>query len=372
MRVNRKVLEWHFISWVSLVLIMPLIPIHKLIFSSIFLVYIVICLVRGRTSFSVKTNAPFIIAFIFIYGAFIASFDKFDFGISIQLVSSVAVLFLFYIIYDSGINYNKVILISAYIFSVISIWLGVEGYFLGGGSVTDIVSPYNLLSLDERDIGFGNVLYSRLISLPVVFVAFAQLLFDAKFKKRMNYVGLIVFSIVIIISLTRALIFCWFVLIVFTLLYRSEIWKKILAGVCLFFVISWTLSSGTFSSEETSNKTKLEDVNNFVVHVTSNSNTLLIGDGMGSYFYRQGKGDYAKTENTVLDFIRYFGVPFTSLLFITLFFPFRFTFNERNIFIMFSFLLYVMMSLSNPTLFNSFGCISILWYWYNISLNEDN
>jgi len=328
-------------------------------------------LTRKRGGFVIKTNAPLIITFVFIYGLFVSSFNKFDIGISSQLISSLAVLYLFYIIYDGKIDFNKVLLYSVYFFSIVSILSGIEGFFFGGGIVTNIVSPYNLLSLDERDIGFGDVLYSRLISLPIVFVAFAQLLFNAKFKGEVNYFGLILFSTVILISFTRALILCWFLLVVFVMLYNSAFWKK---AVSIFFLVSatiWIVNSGTISVEEASNKTKIDDINNFVVHMEKDAAVLLIGDGLGSYFYRFGKGEYAKTENTVLDFIRYFGVPLTVLIFIKLLYPFSFIINKRRRFIMFSFLLYILMSFSNPTLFNSFGCIAILWYWYNMGLNEN-
>ncbi|QAY35600.1 hypothetical protein ETN89_09910 [Photobacterium damselae subsp. damselae] len=238
------------------------------------------------------------------------------------------------------------------------------------GTLTTLVTKYNIFSLDERNIGFGKILYSRLISVPILFVAFSQLLFEMKYNNKKPYFGLFLFSMVIIFSFTRALIFCYLCIILFYLLHNSSIYKRAVAIILIVLSIISIVMSGTLSLKETSNQTKIEDISNFVNHIEENNSILLIGDGIGSYFYRTGKGLYAKTENTVTDFVRYFGLPLTFIIFISLFFPFKFKWNSKNKFYFVSFFLYSLMSITNPTLFNSFGCIAIIWYWYNMDINK--
>ncbi|ARR49854.1 hypothetical protein CAY62_09895 [Photobacterium damselae subsp. damselae] len=366
-----KLLEWALILWIGLVLVMPLIPIHKIIFVFSFIIYGLGVITRDYREIRIITYSPLIITLIFTYGFFLSSVGNYDSDITNQLLSSIAVLYLFYIVYDAKIDLNRIILYCAYLFSFVSIYLFIEGYFLGTtGTLTTLVTKYNIFSLDERNIGFGKILYSRLISVPILFVAFSQLLFEMKYNNKKPYFGLFLFSMVIIFSFTRALIFCYLCIILFYLLHNSSIYKRAVAIILIVLSIISIVMSGTLSLKETSNQTKIEDISNFVNHIEENNSILLIGDGIGSYFYRTGKGLYAKTENTVTDFVRYFGLPLTFIIFISLFFPFKFKWNSKNKFYFVSFFLYSLMSITNPTLFNSFGCIAIIWYWYNMDINK--
>jgi hypothetical protein len=73
----------------------------------------------------------------------------------------------------------------------------------------------------------------------------------------------------------------------------------------------------------------------------------------------------AHTEITPLDMARYFGVVLATLLYFTIVFPtLRLKrYGGRNRIWLIAFLLYLVLSATNPVMFNSYGMLVVLWYW---------
>jgi hypothetical protein len=93
---------------------------------------------------------------------------------------------------------------------------------------------------------------------------------------------------------------------------------------------------------------------------------LLFGDGLASTYYTVGfQIRAAQTEITLLDMIRYFGLPLTALLYAALLFPSlrQRSIDRRKLKAIVIFAVYLLMSLTNPILFNSFGLMIVVWYW---------
>ena len=125
-----------------------------------------------------------------------------------------------------------------------------------------------------------------------------------------------------------------------------------------------------FNSNESGNSIKLKSAGSFIEW--ANGFHLLYGNGLASYFYSSGRGyAVAQTEITVLDNIRYFGIFGALALYFYIFFPKKgIKFKEFYIpFIIM--LLYTLMSITNPVLFNSYGSLVVLWYWSSIINNKE-
>ena len=82
----------------------------------------------------------------------------------------------------------------------------------------------------------------------------------------------------------------------------------------------------------------------------------------------------AHTEITPLDMVRYLGFVLSITLYLVIIFPVRklkFYFGDKKLYIIL-FLIYVINSFTNPTMFNSYGLLVVLWYWYKILGNKNN
>ena len=96
---------------------------------------------------------------------------------------------------------------------------------------------------------------------------------------------------------------------------------------------------------------------------------FFLGEGLASYYYSEGSGALkAYTEVTPLDMLRYFGFILTPILYLFLLFPskrVRAYFGENFLFFV-VFFMYVVNSMTNPTMFNSYGFLIVLWYWSKV------
>jgi hypothetical protein len=100
---------------------------------------------------------------------------------------------------------------------------------------------------------------------------------------------------------------------------------------------------------------------------------FFFGNGLATYYFSTNfSGILAHTEITLLDYVRYFGFFQGFLVYFFLIFPFRKSFLKikSNLPAFFTFLIVLFYSLTNPILFNSFGTISILFYWAALFTNR--
>jgi hypothetical protein len=101
---------------------------------------------------------------------------------------------------------------------------------------------------------------------------------------------------------------------------------------------------------------------------------LLVGNGLGAIYYSKGSGGYkAHTEVTPIDMIRYLGIFFAILLYWFIIFPTKRikAYLGKNFLYTIIFIIYVLNSMTNPTMFNSYGLIVVIWYWYKILQDVD-
>ena len=108
---------------------------------------------------------------------------------------------------------------------------------------------------------------------------------------------------------------------------------------------------------------------------SSNFINLLFGNGLAAKYFSKGTNSVlAHTEITPVDMIRYLGVVLAFLLYFVIIFPTKRinAYFGNNILYIIIFLIYVLNSMTNPTMFNSYGLLVVLWYWYKILKEEEN
>jgi len=168
------------------------------------------------------------------------------------------------------------------------------------------------------------------------------------------------------------------VLALFVLFFYQRKWpsRLLLLSIAiptLAFALGYLIfRTNMFNSNEQSNSIKIGHFLSFLD--VADWKMLLFGNGLGSYFYTQGYCRLvSQTEITWLDSIRYVGIPLSLVLFVVFLFPrSRYVPEKRmasNRLIMF---MYLLMSLSNPVLFNSYGFFVILWYWSAVMKDQKN
>jgi len=123
-----------------------------------------------------------------------------------------------------------------------------------------------------------------------------------------------------------------------------------------------------FSSEEVSNAAKIGHFNSFLDALSVSG--ALFGNGLGSYYFSSGKGLFtAHTELTPIDLARYLGIPLAITFYGLLLLPVSRLSRYRGEQFLFSFgfLLFLVLSITNPTLLNSYGMVVVVWYWAKMS-----
>lgn len=152
---------------------------------------------------------------------------------------------------------------------------------------------------------------------------------------------------------------------------------KFLIGVCIltifFFIITIYYSELLImlNPEEESNSTKLELWNDYK-RIFSNSKNLYFGQGLGSYYNWSVRGSYFISELTYLEIIRNFGLVLGLPLIFLLLFPFIFGLIIRNfkqIYFVWAYFFYLIMSISNPLFFSSLGMLILSILLANLFLS---
>jgi hypothetical protein len=102
--------------------------------------------------------------------------------------------------------------------------------------------------------------------------------------------------------------------------------------------------------------------------------SLVFGRGLAHLYFTVGAGGFkSNTEITPMDMVRYFGLFLTLLLYYVIVFPVRGikAYTGENLVDVLIFLVYLLLSFTNPILFNSMGMLVILWYWSRLYARHD-
>ena len=326
----------------------------------------------ARKRIKLATLAPLIIAWICVYGyihSFITTADR---AMARQFVLAPTMLFVIYPVLQYGIDLDAILkrsgLVLAYTTSI---------YFLSDTVARDgvVANAINHLFVTYGAGAFGQRQYYPVTfnflafgSAPFLFLPFAIYAFELK-PKFWPIANVCVIGFAILLSasrgviITSALAFSLAVVSALGAIGRKFGYAVITAGFFIGGAYAYK-NTDIFSSYEYSNAVKLAHITSFLDNLTTAR--FFFGHGLASYYYSAGSLAYkANTEITYLDFCRYVGVPLATLLYWLLLIPsvrvFRTLRSRRNDLIMPT--LFVAISLTNPTLFLSFGLLGIVWYW---------
>jgi hypothetical protein len=315
---------------------------------------------------------------IFAYGLLMGLPAHNDDALAVQFFLATFVLMLIHFVSHFRIDMDRAAESCGKAMIVVTILYWMLALNLDLPFATELFVWFNQISLSasaERDfIEGGATLTLALGAVPFLFVPWClitvRLLKQPRFA---DFLWLLMYGVAIGLSGARGL-----VVIALVFLVGASIWLTssrtravILLALTLLLAISLpaVLTTTTiFSSEEVSNAAKIGHFNSFLDALDVSG--ALFGDGLGSYYFSSAKGlSTAHTELTPIDLARYLGIPLAIVFYGLLLLPVSRLRNYRGDQFIFSFgfLMFLVMSITNPTLVNSYGMVVVVWYWTKMS-----
>lgn len=385
-------------AYILMSLLIPLAGYNKLIFIGLVLIY------GGYLLFFKKekkfeclgwTLAPVLIIGIFVYGFIRGLLGEAEMTLAKQFLLATSMFVLIYPIEEFEIDMNSLLKIIAklYIvaFAIYAIYaMNVKEFDIPGileklvhaldnGIIRALGKAMEELGsglIKHRSFFGGRGMQIYLGSTPFLLVLTDILFIDfLRNKKLFNLVWVALSLMLTMITGSRTLMLLIPASLCLLIWAGLERKKQIIAAVILgiagvaAFVFLLT-NSNFFSLGEQSNSVKVGHILSYFDQL--NFGQVLIGDGLASYYYSTGTlKQMAHTEITLMDHCRYFGVPLSFALWGMLLIPkagkLTKNWKQWKIWQMkeetLVFLLYLFFAQTNPVLFNSFGLVSVLWYW---------
>lgn len=356
-------------------LLFPVMILNKIFFGIIVLIILV-----NIKDYKIETESPIIIFGIFLFGFINSFFNDVNPAMSQQFFLSAFILFYIYPIIAYKINFDKIAKISGFL---LALYTGISYLILEGTITLPFSSGFELFFADTNIGSWGykayitdQDYYIRFGGTPFLYLSF--ILYVLSFLEKKSLI-----SFIAILSIGTAIVFCGqrgviissfvaFLYIVFSRFnYAGKMYFLVITIPLLFLLINFFLTETTvFSRQDVSNDVKAGHIESFFENL--NFTNSMIGNGLGANFYSKGETrKVAITEITPMEMVRYFGFIFASFLYYFMLFPTT-NFNKykgKGLYIVL-FSIYVINSMSNPTMFNSFGLLLILWYWDKILSNQ--
>lgn len=372
---KNKILSILLLLFTITSLIFPTMILNKIIFG-----IIVIIMLVNIKDFKLDTKSPFLIFGIFLFGFINSFFNDTNFAMSQQFFLSSFILFYIYPILAYKVNFDKVAKITGFILTLYTgfSYLMIEEIITlpFSSSFGPFFMETNVGSFGTKEYISDSDYYIRFGGTPFLYLSFVLYILSFLEKKTIT-------SLIAILSVGTAILFCGqrgviissFVALLYILFsrfnYAGKMYFLVITIPLLLLLINFFLTETTvFSSQNESNNVKSKHIESFFESL--NFTNSIIGNGLGANFYSKGEiRKVAITEITPMDMVRYFGFIFASFLYYFMLFPTT-NFNKykgKGLYIVL-FLIYVINSMSNPTMFNSFGLLLILWYWDKILSNQ--
>ena len=374
-----KWINWFMYIFVLSSLLIPVAPINKIIFILIFVFYGIQFLNTRKIKFI--TASPIIILIIFIYGYFKSLFEDSSSDLALQFMLFTSILLLIYPIIKNKINFEKIIKVSGIVFTLATIYIYI--FILKDiklpvvDSLENILYTYGSVAMGYRGFFGKDNLFIHLGSVPFLYLPIC--IFFKEFIERKEIKKLLLLSLMLLVvhlSSSRALMLGTILTMVLLFIYKSnnrtKIMKMLILGSLLYISFIYILlHSNIFDLNEQSNKVKIGDAISFFETLTLS--TLFWGKGLATYFFASGRDSMAAhTENSLFDTVRYLGLILTFVTYSNILFPkINFKFPRKNIEDLIIIFIYLIMSMTNPILFNSLGGILILWYWSKILCRDE-
>jgi hypothetical protein len=222
----------------------------------------------------------------------------------------------------------------------------------------------------ERDYLDSPVLTLALGTAPFLYIPWCLIVVRLfRFRRGADFVWLLLYGAAIAMSGARGI-----VAVALAFMVAAAIWlTSPRTRTVLILALATTLTIGVpallasttlFSSEEISNAAKIGHFTSFVDSL--DWSRAFLGSGLGSYYFSTGKSAITPhTELTPIDLARYFGIPLAIFFYGLVLLPFNHLGRYKGIHSLFAlgFFLYLVLSVTNPVLINSYGMLVVLWYW---------
>lgn len=357
-------------------MLVPTTIVNKAVFGILVVVTLVRLATRPGDSW-LPTVSPFVAAVIFAYGFLLSLMGRSDPTLAKQFLLSVAVLFLIYPVmwYDIDLDYvAKLTGLTLVVFTALY-FVAVVGSLTSGAAAAllEWFTDNNLGRAAHRE--FLNESGTTFALGTGTFLLLPLTLFVVSLIERRSLAGgvaVLVISVAIVVSGSRGLMLTSLVAVAFVVMQRagnvSRMAMVILAVPIVVYALGFLVSSTqVFSAAEESNSIKIGHVRSFLDHLSLPG--ALFGEGLASFYFSSGRGSQVPhTEIALLDMLRYFGFILTPVLYASLLFPSmrlnRYC-GDRALSVGI-FLAYLVLSNTNPVLFNSAGLLVVVWYWHKI------
>jgi hypothetical protein len=239
----------------------------------------------------------------------------------------------------------------------------------------EIGVPFGIFVTGSRDfdeLPFPQVFFHtpRLIVFPIAY--YSMMVMESIGHRRMICAFLLFMNMVaMFIGATRNNMIVGITTPLFIAYWYSKN-KLTLSSVAVILISAVSLNNldmimGMFDPDQISNAYKLSFFQDYI-SLFADHHVLLFGQGLGSFFHTSMRGYVSLAELTYFEFVRRFGILLSSIVFVMLLFPlsklfFKKYHNVHYIFI--SYLIYIIMSYSNPLLMSSTGMLllSIVLYY---------
>ncbi|OBU23507.1 hypothetical protein CTM88_19985 [Photobacterium aquimaris] len=141
--------------------------------------------------------------------------------------------------------------------------------------------------------------------------------------------------------------------------------KYVFLGFLVFtLLIMYNLLTFVFENSDSSSEIKSSLLNTYLDVFFNDNSYFIIGDGFGSLFYAVSKNKYIyNSELVYLDVFKYFG-GFVFLFFMSfLITPLLVFIRKNDVFLLMSYLSYLLVSATNPLLLSSTGMVALIYYF---------
>ena len=356
-------------------IIAPVAAVNKLLFGVLTL-WMLNDMLFARTAEVQVMTSPAIIFAIFLYGFVLSLFNHADAALALQLVLGVLILFQIWLIRRYQIDVERLVMISTVAMVVATMLLWCATFLPNmpmGPALLEFFRVYSLSAFGEREFFESATISLHLGAAPILFVGFA--LFAKKFcqeRRIRDFLFALATTLAMLLSASRGIIAgagLYFLILVLVYAPRRI---RILLALLLVAMLAYSIhkiltSTSLLSASETSNAAKAGHVTSFLDQLTVPS--LLFGRGLANWYYSVGVQSLkAETEISPMDMVRYFGIVLTLILYFCIVFPVRKigSYIGGSLLDVVIFMIYLLLSFTNPIMFNSMGMLVILWYWSRI------
>jgi hypothetical protein len=316
---------------------------------------------------------PLVVMAIFFYGFLLSFLTNSDQGLAVQFVLVAALGFLIEPIKAYKIDLDELfisLLKYFVVFSLFFFYITVINRDVVSDEARNILTGLGKSASASKDyFADDSVFVAALSTVPWIFIPWCILV--ARLRRGFDFsvvFWLLMSSLVILISGRRALIVVSLFFLVGYLLWTGpNIIRVALVSLLILglgdLVVFLKDETYIFSLNDESNSVKIGHLASFVEQLGVSQ--FIFGHGLASYYHSAGVGELiAHTELTPIDSFRYFGVPLSLLLYGAIVLRgLPMSYEVGSAWRALSFLLYLILSCSNPVLFNSYGMLVVLWYW---------